>query len=72
MKTGVTPRTQRLPLVYSRNSVGKGILVGLSYVLLFIALIFSVEIALILLGVGDVVLPWTGKFLELLDRVTFQ
>jgi hypothetical protein len=67
----LTSLGQRLLINNKENSIRKSILVAISYILLFCSLVFSVEIALILLGIGDVILPWTRKALEIINRLVF-
>jgi hypothetical protein len=62
---------QRLLINSNENSIRKGIVFCVSYLLLFFSLLFSVEIALILLGIGDIILPWTTKALEIINRLVF-
>jgi len=48
------------------------VVVVLSYTLLLISLLFSVEIVLILFGIGDITLPWTSRLLDLFNRLAFR
>ena len=40
-------------------------------ILLFTALVFAVEIALILLGIANIFLPWTRQALNFLNAILF-
>jgi len=39
---------------------------------LLAGLIFAVEIALILLGIGNIFLPWTRQMLEIINQFFFK
>ena len=62
---------QKLIINNQQNSVRKGFVFFLTNFLLFTGILFIVEIALILLGVANVVLPWTQQALSLINRIVF-
>lgn len=62
---------QRLVISNKNKSVRKGFVLFLTNLLLFSGLVFTVEIALILLGIGNIFLPWTRQALEVLNRFLF-
>ena len=53
------------------KSVRKGFILFLTNLLLFAGLVFTIEIALILLGIGNIFLPWTRQALEVLNKFLF-
>ena len=62
---------QRLMISNRSNSVRKSVIIFFTNFLLLAGLLFTVEIALILLGIGNVFLPWTRQALEVLNRFLF-
>lgn len=62
---------QRLVISNRHNSVRKGFIFFMTNLLLFAALVFAVEIALILLGIGNIFLPWTRQALNFLNSLLF-
>lgn len=62
---------QRLLINDNEKCVRKGVVVFFSYLLLFLSLVFFMEIALIVLGIGDIILPWTSKALEVINRLVY-
>jgi hypothetical protein len=62
---------QRIMISNRHNSVRKGVIFLVSNLLLFAGLVFAVEIALILLGIGNVFLPWTRQALEVVNKFLF-
>jgi hypothetical protein len=61
----------RLVISNKSKSVRKGFLLFCTNCLLFAGLVFTVEIALILLGIGNIFLPWTRQALEVLNKFLF-
>lgn len=53
------------------NSVRRGFVLFMTNFFLFAGILFAVEIAVILLGIGNVFLPWTRQALDILNRVLF-
>ena len=62
---------QRLVISNRHKSVRKGIIFFFTNLLLFAGLVFAVEIALILLGIGNIFLPWTRQALVFLNTLLF-
>ncbi|NLD99131.1 MAG: hypothetical protein GX640_04600 [Fibrobacter sp.] len=60
---------RRLMISNTNHSVRHGFILFFTYLLLAGGVIFSFEIILILLGVGDVFIPWTNKVLQLILRI---
>ena len=53
------------------SSVRRGFVLLMANLFLLAGLIFAVEIALILLGVGNIFLPWTRQALDFLNKLVF-
>jgi hypothetical protein len=62
---------QKILISNRHNSVRKGFVLFMSNFILFAGILFAVEIAVILLGIGNIFLPWTRQALDLLNRVLF-
>ena len=62
---------QRLLVSSRHHSMRRGFVFILTNLLLLAGLVFAVEIALILLGIGNVFLPWTRQALDFLNRLVF-
>ena len=62
---------QRLVISNRHKSVRRGIIFFMTNILLFAALVFAVEIALILLGIGNIFLPWTRQALNFMNAILF-
>jgi hypothetical protein len=55
--------SRRLMISNRDRSVRQWLILLLTYILLAGGLIFTIEIVLILLGTGDVFIPWTNKII---------
>jgi hypothetical protein len=62
---------QRLIISNRRSSVRHGFVLIMANLFLLAGLVFAVEIALILLGIGNIFLPWTRQALDFLNRLVF-
>ncbi len=62
---------QRLFISNRSNSVRHGFILLLTNLMLFAGLLFAVEIVLILLGIGNIFLPWTRQALDFLNKLVF-
>lgn len=62
---------QRIFISSRHRTVRHGVMLAIGNLFLFAGLLFAAEIALILLGVGNIFLPWTGHALELINRIVF-
>jgi hypothetical protein len=62
---------QRLIISNRRSSVRRGFVLIMANLFLLAGLVFAVEIALILLGIGNIILPWTRQALDFLNRLVF-
>jgi len=62
---------QKIVLSRRHNSVRKGFVFFVTNFFLFAGILFAVEIALILLGIGNIFLPWTRQALDILNRLLF-
>lgn len=54
---------RRLMVSNRHRSVRKGVILFFTYLLLFAAIVFMIEIVFILFGVGDTFVPWFHKLL---------
>lgn len=62
---------QRLMISRRNRSVRQSIILLFTNILLLAGIIFTFEIALILLGVGNIFLPWTTKTMQMLHNLFF-
>ena len=62
---------QRILISNRHQSVRKGFIFFITNLMLFVAIVFAVEIALILLGMGNIFIPWTRQALNLLNSWLF-
>ncbi len=62
---------QRLVISNRHKSVRRSLIFLTTNLLVFAALVFAVEIALILLGIGNIFLPWTRQALNALNTFLF-
>ena len=62
---------QRLVISKRDSSVRQGFILFLTNILLLSGLIFLVEIVLIILGVGNIFIPWTTETLNFLHKLVF-
>ena len=62
---------QRLIISNRHSSVRRGFVLLMANLFLLAGLVFAVEIALILLGIGNIFLPWTRQALDFLNKLVF-
>jgi hypothetical protein len=62
---------QRLVISNRHKSVRGSLIFLTTNLMVFAALVFAVEIALILLGIGNIFLPWTRQALNALNTFLF-
>ena len=62
---------QRIIISNRHSSIRRGFLLIMGNLFLLAGLLFAVEIALILLGIGNIILPWTRQSLDFLNRLVF-
>lgn len=53
------------------RTVRQGVILLLSNLLLVAGFIFAIEIVLILLGIGNIILPWTRQALLFINKMVF-
>jgi hypothetical protein len=61
--------TKRLFVSNRNRSLRQGLILLFTYTLIIGGIVFLLEIILILLGIGDIFLPWTSHSLDILRKL---